>query len=67
MKKNTAYIIAVLACCGVFIIYAVIWALLGWFGDGGIIAMLILMAVLTATWKGIVGMTAKDIIEEDKN
>ena len=66
MKKKTAYIIATLACVVVCIIYAIIWALLGWFGDGGIIAMLILVAVLTVTWKGIVGMSTKEIIEEDK-
>ena len=67
MKKKTAYIFATLACVVVFIIFAITWALLGWFGDGGVIAMLILVAVLTVTWKGIVGMSTKEIIEEDKS
>jgi hypothetical protein len=30
MKKPTVYIVAVLACAGIIIIYAVIGALLGW-------------------------------------
>jgi hypothetical protein len=65
MKKHTAYIIAVLACCGVFIIY--VWALLGWMSGGGTIAVMILVAALPVTWKRIVGMSTKEIIEEDKD
>ena len=57
MNKTTSYIIAVLACIGIVIIYAVIGALLGWEHGGGYIPMIILFGVLTATWKGITGLS----------
>lgn len=57
MNKTTSYIVAVLACIGIVIIYAVIGALLGWKHGGGYIPMIILFGVLTATWKGITGLS----------
>lgn len=57
MNKTTSYIVAVLACIGIVIIYAVIGALLGWKNCGGYIPMIILFGVLTATWKGITGLS----------
>ena len=38
-------------------IYAVIGELLGWKNCGGYIPMIILFGVLTATWKGITGLS----------
>lgn len=59
MTKTTSYIVAVLACIGIFIIYAVIGALLGWKHGGGILPMIILFGAITATWKGIIGLSKK--------
>lgn len=57
MKKPTVYIVAVLACAGIIIIYAVIGVLLGWKNGGGILPMIILYGAITATWKGIIGLS----------
>ena len=65
MKKPTVYIVAVLACAGIVIIYAVIGALLGWKNGGGVLPMIILFGALTATWKGIIGLS-KEKNPEDK-
>ena len=56
MNKTTAYIVAVFACSGIVVVYAVIVALLGWKIGGGAIPLLILFGILTATWKGILGL-----------
>lgn len=57
MNKTTRYIVAVLACVGIVIIYAVIGALLGWKHGGGVLPMIILFGAITATWKGIIGLS----------
>lgn len=64
MNKTTSYIVAVLACIGIVIIYAVIGALLGWKHGGGILPMIILFGAITATWKGIIGLSKKKNPEE---
>jgi hypothetical protein len=53
MNKTTSYIVAVLACIGIVIIYAVIGALLGWKHGGGVFLMMILFGTITATWTKI--------------
>ena len=57
MNKTTSYIVAVLACIGIVIIYAVIGVLLDWKRGGGALPMTILFGVITATWKGIIGLS----------
>lgn len=47
------YVIAVIACAAEFFAYGVIGALLGWKHAGGVIPMLILLAIVGATWRGI--------------
>jgi hypothetical protein len=46
-------LLAVVACFAIFIAYACIGAAIGWKHGGGMIPMLILMAALSATRKGI--------------
>ncbi len=46
-------LLAAAACFAIFIAYACIGAAIGWKHGGGMIPMLILMAALSATWKGI--------------
>lgn len=65
MNKTTSYIVAVLACIGIVIIYAVIGALIGWKHGGGVLPMIILFGAITATWKGIIGLS-KEKNPEDK-
>ena len=65
MKKPSVYIVAVLACAGIIIIYVVIGALLGWKHGGGVLPMIILFGAITATWKGIIGFS-KEKKSEDK-
>lgn len=59
MNKITSYIVAVIACIGLVIIYAVIGALLGWKNGGGFLPIIILFGVITATWKGIISLSKK--------
>jgi putative effector of murein hydrolase LrgA (UPF0299 family) len=47
------YVIAIVACVAVAVAYAIIGALLDWKGAGGIIPMMILFAILGATWTAI--------------
>ena len=47
------YVLAILACVAICIIYVVIGAGLGWKHGGGVIPMLILFAAIGATWRGI--------------
>jgi len=63
MKKPTVYIVALLACVGIFLIYAVIGALLGWKHGGGVLPMIILFGAITATWKGIIGLSKEKNLE----
>ena len=65
MKKNTVVIVALLACAGIILVYGVIGALLGWKNGGGILPLLILGAILTSTWKGIMGLK-KEIKSDSK-
>ena len=52
--KTMKYVLAVLACVAICLIYVVIGTLLlGWENHGGIFPMMILMATLAATWRGI--------------
>jgi hypothetical protein len=46
-------LLAIVACLAIFIAYACIGAALGWKHGGGMIPTLILLAALSATWKGI--------------
>ncbi|HRS51446.1 MAG TPA: hypothetical protein P5067_03340 [Candidatus Marinimicrobia bacterium] len=64
MNRTTSYIVAVLACIGIVIIYAVIGALLGWKHGGGVLPMTILFGAITATWKGIIGLSKRKNPEE---
>jgi hypothetical protein len=41
------------ACFGVFLVYAIIGAVMGWKHGGGLIPMLILFAALGGTWSAI--------------
>lgn len=45
--------LAIIACFLIIIAYACIGAALGWKAGGGAIPMLVLMAALSAAWKGI--------------
>jgi hypothetical protein len=47
------YILAILACVGLFIAYGILGELLGWRHGGGVIPILVLLAALTATWRAI--------------
>lgn len=47
------YLLAFLACVGVWIVYFIIAMLLGWKYGGGVIPMLILFAIFGATWRGV--------------
>ena len=47
------YVLAISACVGIFITYAIIGAALGWRHGGGLIPMLILFAAIGATWRKI--------------
>ena len=65
MKKPTIYLIAVLACAGIVLIYAMIGVFLGWKHVGGVIPMIILFGALTATWKGIIGLSKTKVKKDD--
>jgi hypothetical protein len=59
------YGLAVLACIGIFFVYAMIGAALGWRHGGGVIPMLI----LGATWRGITKsgkVSEKDTMTDDQ-
>jgi len=63
------YGLAVLACIGIFFVYAMIGAALGWRHGGGVIPMLILFAILGATWRGITKsgkVSEKDTTTDDQ-
>ena len=48
------YVLAILACAGLFLLYAVLGAaVFGWKHGGGVIPMLILFAAMGATWRAI--------------
>ena len=47
------YLIASAACFAIFVIYALIGAVMGWKHGGGAIPMLIFFAVVVATWRAI--------------
>lgn len=48
------YVLAILACAGLFILYAVLGAaVFGWKHGGGAIPMLILLVAMGATWRTI--------------
>lgn len=48
------YVLAILACVGLFILNAVIGAaVFGWKHGGGVIPMLILLAAMGWTWRAI--------------
>ena len=48
------YVLAILACAGLYVLYAVIAAgVLGWKHGGGAIPILILLAVMGVTWRAI--------------
>jgi hypothetical protein len=48
-------LLATIACFLIIIAYACIGAALGWKAGGGAIPALVLMAAISATWKGIRG------------
>lgn len=47
------YLIALAACFGIFIVYAIISGIMGWKHGGGVIPMLILFAALAGAWRAI--------------
>ena len=48
------YVLAILACAGLIILYAVLGAaVFGWKHGGGAIPTLILLAAMGATWRAI--------------
>jgi hypothetical protein len=48
------YLLAILACAGIFLLYCFIGsAVFGWKGSGGAIPTLILFASVGATWRAI--------------
>lgn len=47
------YVLALAACFGIFIVYALIAGAMGWTHGGGAIPMLILFAALVGTWRAI--------------
>ena len=47
------YIVALLACFVIFVVYAVIADIMGWKAGGGAIPMLILFAAFVGTWRAI--------------
>lgn len=48
------YVMAILACAGLFILYTILGAVVfGWKHGGGAIPMLILFAAMWATWRAI--------------
>lgn len=65
MKKPTIYLVAILACAGIVLIYAIIGVLLGWKHGGGVLPMIILFGALTATWKGITGLSKNKVKNDD--
>lgn len=60
MNKTTSYIVALLLCFGIVIIYVVIGALFRWKHGGGFIPMMILFGAIAATWKGIIGLSKEE-------
>jgi hypothetical protein len=50
MEVKMKYVVAVIACGGLFLLYAVIGATLGWRHGGGIIPMMILLSIVGAVW-----------------
>ena len=48
------YVLAILACAGLVVLYAVLGAaVFGWKHGGGVIPMLLLLAAMGATWRAI--------------
>lgn len=47
------YFLALAACFGIFVLYAVIAGIMGWKHGGGAIPMMILLAALIGTWRAI--------------
>ena len=53
-KRGMKYVLAILACAGLFILYAVLGAaVFGWEHGGGAIPMLVLIAAIVASWRAI--------------
>ncbi len=48
------YALALAACFGIFLVYAIIAGVMGWKHGGGAIPMLILFAALIGTWRAII-------------
>lgn len=65
MKKTTIYLVAILACVGIMLIYAIIGVFLGWKHGGGVLPMTILFVALTATWKWITGLSKSKVKNDD--
>ena len=64
MKKNTAYLVATLACIGISLIYWAISILVGWKHFGGTLPMITLFAVIAVTWRGITRKPKRKYREE---
>lgn len=47
------YVLALAACFGIFIMYAVIVGVMGWKHGGGVIPILIFFAAIGWTWRAI--------------
>ena len=53
MEFKMKYVVAVIACGGLFLLYVIIGVGLGWRRGGGIIPMMILLSVVGAAWAAI--------------
>ncbi len=67
MNYGKKHVIAVAVCAVEALVYACIGAMLGWKGAGGIIPMMILMAVWGATWTGITKADTESATRESDN
>lgn len=47
------YVLALAACFGILVLYAVIAGFLGWKHGGGVIPTLILVVALVGTWRAV--------------
>lgn len=55
MNKPTSYIVAALACIGIFIVYVLVVEALGLKRGGGYFFLIITIGATTATWRAITG------------
>lgn len=59
LKKWTSYVIAIIVCVVLWILYAVIAVLLGWKNGGGALPLILFFSALVWVWKKITGLNKK--------